>query len=70
MICLIQLDQENLCGVADFGDRVYDFKVEALYYGSPRPSQFHVSLFRDGRNVVNPTRGGLVADAVRKAWVR
>ena len=69
MICLIQLNQDALSGTADFGDRSYEFEVTPYYYGGLRASRFCVRLFRDGRNVVNPSRCGLVEDAVRKAWV-
>lgn len=69
MLCLIQLDQEALVGTADFGDRSYEFAVDAHSYGALRPSVFSVRLLRDGRSVVNPARARLVEEAVRQAWV-
>jgi hypothetical protein len=69
MICLVQIDREAQTGVADFGDAVYGFKFHAYAYGAARPSQFPVyGLTRDGRSVVNPTRGGLIEAAVRRAY--
>ena len=45
MLCLIQLDQEALVGTADFGDRSYEFAVDAHSYGAHRPSVFSVPFF-------------------------
>lgn len=71
MICLVQLDQPNRKGVADFGDRVYEFEFHAYSYGALHPSNFTVhNMTRDGKRAQNPERGAVIQKAIARAWVR